>query len=160
MMPIFTKSARIISPFDDVWNFHSNIDGLEQLTPAWINLKIKSVVDSKGKQIQGNLSEGAKIVVTIHPLKIGSPVIWNIQILEISKQSSGAFFQDDVSGKPFQKWIHTHSFSPLGGHTILTDRVDYSLSGLLSRFSILCHPILWIMFTMRHYQLNKLLQKD
>ena len=59
-MPIFTKSSRIISPFDDVWNFHSNIAGLEQLTPPWMNLKIESVVDSKGNQIQGNLQKVTK----------------------------------------------------------------------------------------------------
>ncbi len=156
-MPIFTKSSRIISPFDDVWNFHSNIAGLEQLTPPWMNLKIESVVDSKGNQIQGNLPEGAKIVATIQPFKIGSPIVWNVTILEIDEKSNSAFFRDDVSGKPFQRWIHTHSFSSQGDHTSLTDKVEYNLGGFLSPFSLFCYPLFWVMFTMRHYQLNKLL---
>ncbi len=160
IMPIFTKSVRVNSPLDDVWNFHSNIDGLEYLTPSWMNLKIESVVDSNGKKIKVGLPVGTAILASIHPFKIGQPVIWNVQILERNKQQTSAFFRDDVSGKPFQKWTHTHSFSTYGDCTILTDHVDYDLGGFLSSFSILCYPIFWIMFAMRQYQLKKVFRND
>ena len=67
---------------------------------------------------------------------------------------------DDVSGKPFQKWTHTHSFSTSRDCTILTDQVDYNLGGFLSPFFILCYPIFWIMFAMRQYQLKKVFRND
>lgn len=159
-MPTFTKSVRVNSPLEDVWDFHSTIGGLEHLTPSWMNLKIESVVDSDGKKIKDTLPVGTKILASIHPFKIGPPIIWNVQILERDKQQTSAFFRDNVSGKPFQKWIHTHSFSTCKNGTILTDRVDYKLDGFLSPFSILCHPIFWVMFTMRQYQLKSVFRKD
>ena len=159
-MPIFTKSVRVNSSLNDVWDFHSNIDGLKRLTPSWMNLKIESVVDSNGKKIKIGLPVGTTVLASIRPFKIGHPVVWNVQILERSKQQTSAFFRDDVSGKLFQKWTHTHSFSTSGTCTILTDQIDYKLGGFLSPFSILCYPLFWVMFAMRQYQLKKVFRND
>tara|TARA_A100001037_G_scaffold306756_1_gene355037 strand:- start:6814 stop:7191 length:378 start_codon:yes stop_codon:yes gene_type:complete len=124
-----------------------------------MNLEIKSIKDSSGKKIKGELVTGSQIMAKIHPFHIGSPIIWDVQILEREKQQNSAFFKDHVSGKPFQRWVHTHTFLKQEGKTVLIDQVDYKLEGLLGPFSLLCLPLFWAMFTMRQYQLRKLLDR-
>ncbi len=158
LMPTFTRSTRVNSPMSRVWKFHSKISGLEMLTPSWFHLKIESITDASGKPSAENLSKGTTIVTSINPFKIGSPIIWNVKISDMGNTSSGSFFRDIVTGKPFEKWVHTHSFKPEANHTIMTDSVEYLFEGFLRPFSILFIPFFWIIFTLRHHQVKKLMR--
>ena len=160
LMPTFTRSTRVNSPISQVWKFHSKISGLEMLTPSWFHLKIESISDASGKPSSENLSKGTTIVTSINPFKIGSPIIWNVKISDMGDTSSGSFFRDIVTGKPFEKWVHTHSFKSGANYTIMTDSVEYLFEGFLRPFSILFIPFFWIMFTLRHHQVKKLMKLE
>ena len=38
-MPTYRRTTRIAAPIDEVWAFHSTIDGLVALTPDWMPLQ-------------------------------------------------------------------------------------------------------------------------
>jgi len=51
-MPTYERETTVDSPFDDVWAFHSQVSGLEAVTPDWLDLRVERVIGPDGERIR------------------------------------------------------------------------------------------------------------
>ncbi|KTG30725.1 SRPBCC family protein [Haloferax profundi] len=126
-MPVYQRRTRVAAPLERVWEFHSDISGLEALTPAWMNLEIVAVRGPDGDSNPDELVAGTEIEMSMRPFGVGPRQRWVSRILGREKDESTAWFRDDMAGGPFERWVHTHRFVADGDETIIDDRVAYEL---------------------------------
>lgn len=60
-MATYRRETRIEAPFEEVWTFHSTTDGLEALTPEFMNLEVGGVTGPDGDPDPDELDAGARI---------------------------------------------------------------------------------------------------
>ncbi len=131
-MPTYRRTTRVPAPIDEVWAFHSTIDGLRALTPDWMNLRIPRVEGPAGEPDPDVLVEGSRIEMSMHPFGIGPRQEWTSVIVDREPAGEApvddhASFVDEMVGGPFRTWEHTHSFYADGEETLLVDSVEYRL---------------------------------
>ncbi|GAB7008624.1 SRPBCC family protein [Halorubrum trueperi] len=131
-MPTYRRTTRVPAPIDEVWTFHSEIDGLQELTPDWMNLEIDGVEGPDGTADPEVLVEGSRIRMSIRPFGVGPRQRWISRIVEREpdrREAVGpsARFVDVMGGGPFRRWEHTHAFYEDGEETLVVDTVDYRL---------------------------------
>jgi ligand-binding SRPBCC domain-containing protein len=110
-----TREQLIPLPVEEVFAFFADPQNLELLTPAWLNFQILTPPPIE-------MRIGSEID---HRLRIrGVPVRWRSEITAWQP--------------PFRRWIHTHTFQPMHGGTLVTDIVDYAVPGgsLVERFLV------------------------
>ena len=129
-MPTYRRTTRVPAPIDEVWAFHSTIDGLRELTPDWMHLRISGVEGPDGQPDPDVLTEGSQIQMSIRPFGVGPRQRWVSDIVERREGDGEAMFRDEMREGPFPHWVHTHSFRADGDDgTIVRDRVEYELPG-------------------------------
>jgi ligand-binding SRPBCC domain-containing protein len=158
-MPTYTREIRVDAPFEDVWAFHSQVSGLEALTPGFMNLEVKAVTGPDGEANPEILEPGSRIDMSMRPGGVLPQQTWTSIITERQERTDSAFFCDEMEGGPFPEWVHTHSFFTDNGATIIHDQVEYSLpfvGGALGRLGNLVgfEP----MFRFRHRKTRELLE--
>ncbi|MES3161838.1 MAG: SRPBCC family protein [Halorubrum sp.] len=131
-MPTYRRTTRIAAPIEDVWAFHSTIDGLRELTPGWMNLRIAGVEGPDGESDPEVLTAGSRIRMSVAPFGIVPRQRWTSRIVEREPDGTEsvderAYFVDDMFDGPFRKWEHTHAFHADGDETHLVDTVRYRL---------------------------------
>lgn len=126
-MPVFSRQTRVRAPFEEVWEFHSRSEGLEELTPAFMRLRIERIIDPSGERDPDYLFEGTRIDATVRPFGIGSRRGWTSVIVDRSTSPGAAAFVDEMEDGPFPRWRHTHSFYADGSETLIRDRIKYQL---------------------------------
>ncbi|KAB1196089.1 MULTISPECIES: SRPBCC family protein [Haloferax] len=126
-MPVYQRRTRVAAPLERVWEFHSDISGLEALTPEWMNLEIVAVRTPEGTDDAAGLVAGTEIEMSMRPFGVGPRQQWVSRILDRQEGETTAWFRDDMVGGPFRKWVHTHRFAADGEETIIEDRVEYEL---------------------------------
>ncbi len=126
-MPSYERETIVRAPLSEVWEFHSQISGLEALTPDWMGLRVESVVGPDGERDPDRLDAGSEIDLSIRPFGVGPRQHWTSVITESAFDETSAYFRDEMVHGPFDRWIHTHSFFPDGDRTILRDHVEYEL---------------------------------
>jgi uncharacterized protein (TIGR01777 family) len=100
---------------DEVFPFFCDEKNLERLTPEILNFH----VIGKSTEV---IEEGTLID---YRLKIrGVPAKWRTKILDWVPNEK---FVDTQLKGPYALWHHTHEFRPLGGGTLLTDRVLFKI---------------------------------
>ena len=139
-MANYERITRIDAPLEDVWDFHSRIEGLEALTPSWMNLRVESVIGSDGEADPEVLEAGAEAALSIRPFGVGPRQHWTSLITERDREAGAAYFRDEMIHGPFDRWIHTHAFYADGERTILRDALEFDLpmgelGGALTPFS-------------------------
>ncbi len=159
-METYRRETRVRAPFDRVWEFHSTTDGLEALTPNWMNLRVDAVYGPDGEEDPEVLLEGSRIEATVRPLGVGPRQAWTSVIREREEGSGSAAFVDTMDGGPFPQWEHTHTFFEDGDATVVRDHVTYELPfGALGRA---VGPLSWIgfepMFRYRHRRTKEILE--
>jgi ligand-binding SRPBCC domain-containing protein len=151
-METFERDVRVDAPLADVWEFHSTIDGLLALTPAWANLRVDGIDWPEGDGEENDLLvEGTRIHMSVQPFGVGPRQTWTSHITErVEELADGrAYFVDEMVDGPFPAWRHTHSFSADGDQTVARDRVEYRAP--LGPLGALGAPaVLWPMFRFRH----------
>ncbi|WP_246999339.1 SRPBCC family protein [Halosolutus gelatinilyticus] len=142
-MPSYERETRIDAPLENVWAFHSRVEGLETLTPAWMGLRVESVVGPDGEPNPDRLEAGSEIDLSIRPFGVGPRRRWTSIITERERDDGTAYFRDEMVRGPFDRWVHTHAFYADGDRTVLHDHVDYELplSGTLGGVSSAAAPI-------------------
>ena len=120
------------APIDDVWAFHSTIDGLRVLTPAWMHLEIDEITGPNGTSEPSVLVDGSQIRMSMRPFGVGPRQRWISAITErvpagTETVGTSARFVDEMIGGPFKRWVHTHAFYADGDETLLVDTVNYRL---------------------------------
>ncbi len=111
----FYSETWINKPIKEVFNFFSEAQNLEQITPPWVNFKIKDMSTT-------SIEKGTIInyQIKIH----GIPQIWQT---EITKWEPPHCFVDNQKSGPYSRWAHTHEFKELCGGTLIVDQVAYRL---------------------------------
>lgn len=159
-MATYTRRTRVAAPLSAVWEFHSNVSGLEALTPDWMGLDVVSVRGPDGELDPEVLEVGAKIRMSMQPLGVGPPQRWTSHIVARDADEHRAMFRDEMVGGPFQRWVHTHRFYADGDETLVEDHLEYELPGgavgrALSPFGVVGFEP---MFRQRHATTKQLLE--
>ncbi|WP_132057520.1 SRPBCC family protein [Halorussus amylolyticus] len=160
-MPTYQREVRVEAPLDEVWEFHSRIEGLERLTPDWMHLRIESVRGPDGDETE-MLDTGTEIRMAIRPFDVGPRQRWTSRITRRDRGRETAMFEDVMDDGPFPTWRHSHQFYAAADSpdeaTIVRDRVEYELpivGGLLG-------PLGWLgfepMFLDRHRRTKRILE--
>ncbi len=135
-MGVYERETRVRAPFERVWEFHSRAEGLEALTPGFLNLEVHQVVGPDGEEDPGIMEAGAKAYSSVRPFGVGPRQSWVSVIVEREKEDGSAYFVDEMEEGPFPEWRHTHTFYADGEETIINDRVEYRLPlGLLGKIA-------------------------
>jgi ligand-binding SRPBCC domain-containing protein len=128
-MATYQRRTRVRAPFETVWRFHSTADGLEALTPAFLNLEVERVVGPDGASDPEVLEAGSVVEASIRPFGVGPRQSWTSRIVERAGSEGAAMFRDAMEEGPFPRWEHTHQFFADGEATVVEDRVEYELPG-------------------------------
>ncbi|MFD1512315.1 SRPBCC family protein [Halomarina rubra] len=126
-MPTYRRQTRVRAPFEEVWEFHSGIGGLEALTPAFMNLRVDEVVGPDGERDPGVLAAGSRVHASVRPFGVGPRQRWVSVIVDREETEGSAYFVDEMEEGPFPFWRHTHSFYADGEETVVEDSVEYEL---------------------------------
>jgi ligand-binding SRPBCC domain-containing protein len=131
-MPTYRRTTRVPAPIEDVWAFHSTVDGLQELTPDWMRLRVDGVTGPDGSPDPEVLVAGSEIEMSIRPFGVGPRQRWTSRIVErepggTASPERSARFVDEMEGGPFRRWEHTHAFYADGDETLLVDTVAYRL---------------------------------
>ena len=125
----------------NVFEFFSNVHGLETLTPPWLHFKVRSVnrpVIGEGVEIEYKLR--------VH----GIPLRWKSRITDWNPPFG--FVDEQIVG-PYRWWHHEHQFMECDEGTWVTDRVDYGVPlGWLSHRFLVSRDLHQI-FRFRHEKL-------
>ncbi len=126
-MPTYSRRTRVPAPLSDVWAFHSRVEGLETLTPAFLHLDVGTVRGPDGEPDPELLVEGTEIELSLTPFGVFPRQRWVSKITEREEKEGRAWFRDEMRDGPFPHWVHTHLFFADGDETVVEDRVAYEL---------------------------------
>lgn len=159
-MAVYRRQVRVAAPFEEVWDFHSRVSGLEALTPGWMGLDVEAVRGPDGDPDPEILEVGAQIRMAMRPLGVAPTQRWVSRITERERGDDQGYFRDDMEGGPFAKWAHTHRFVADGEGTIVDDEVEYELpgGGVGRAVSPLARIGFEPMFLFRHRKTRELLE--
>ena len=161
-MASYERETRVRAPFERVWEFHSRVEGLEALTPDFMNLRVERVVAPDGTDDRDQVMvEGARAESSVRPFGVGPRQRWTSLIVERDENEGSAYFVDEMTEGPFPEWRHTHSFYADGEFTIVRDHVDYRLPGgpLGDAASVFGRVGFEPMFRYRHRRTRELLEE-
>ena len=128
-MATYRRETYVDAPFEDVWAFHSTTEGLEALTPGFMNLEVEAVTGPEGETDPEELDAGSRIDLSVQPFGIG-PRRHMVSVIADREHGDGAgMFQDTMESGPFAEWEHTHQFFSDGDGTRLVDHVRYDFPG-------------------------------
>lgn len=161
-MQTYERSVRVDAPLSSVWEFHSTTDGLEALTPSWMNMRIREVRGPDGTADPDVLDVGAVVRVSIRPFDVGPVQEWTSEITARESVDGSAYFQDVMTDGPFEQWEHTHLFYADDNQTIVRDRIAYELP--LGAVGRVLGPLGVVgfepMFRYRHRRTKELLESE
>jgi ligand-binding SRPBCC domain-containing protein len=158
-MATYQREVWVDAPFDEVWRFYSTVDGLEALTPEWMNLRVEEVRGPNGETDPKVLEAGAKIRMSLRPFDVGPRQRWISRIVQRTEDDGAAMFQDEMDGGPFPDWQHTHQFYAGDGKTLVRDVVNYRFPALGETGSPLAKVGFEPMFAYRHRKTKELLER-
>ena len=104
-------------PIHEVFEFFSNAENLNLITPPEFNFKILSPLPIK-------MYAGTRIEYSIK-FK-GIPFKWKTEISAWEKEQ---YFIDKQLSGPYKIWEHTHLFKAVEGGTEMTDKLSYLAHG-------------------------------
>ena len=117
------RSQHLPITIETAWDFFSNPHNLQQITPAWLGLKITNAIPKK-------MHAGMIIHYHVKPL-FQIPTTW---ISEITHALEPVFFVDEMRSGPYRFWHHQHRFIEKTDGIEALDQVHYALRfGLLGQ---------------------------
>jgi ligand-binding SRPBCC domain-containing protein len=139
-MKIFTleRSLWVPAPIEQVFEFFSQAENLERLTPAFLGFRILTpppIVLRQGTIIDYRIS--------LH----GFPISWRS---EITHWDPPHRFVDEQRRGPYRVWKHVHDFERQGDGTRVIDRVEYATWGGALVNALFVGPDLRRIFSYRH----------
>ncbi|HET7325410.1 MAG TPA: SRPBCC family protein [Halococcus sp.] len=159
-MSVYEHESHVHAPFEEVWRFYSTLDGLEALTPGFMNLRVEAARGPDGEPDPEILAEGAEADLSVRPFGVGPRQGWTTRIVARRREEGAGLFRDEMRDGPFPRWVHTHSFYADGERTLVRDHVEYELPfGELGR---LAGPFGFVgfepMFRYRHRETRRRLE--
>ncbi len=104
-------------PIEEVWDFFSRPENLNEITPDNMSFQILSSI--KGQRMY----PGMIIQYKVSPFP-GLPMDWITEITQIQEHK---FFIDDQRVGPYALWHHQHHFEEKDGGTLMTDILHYQV---------------------------------
>ncbi len=121
---VLRAEQRIPRPLDEVFEFFSRAENLEQITPPWLNFRIRNVQPSP-------VAAGTLIRYSLRWHVF--PIRWTTRIE--TWQPPHRFVDLQLRG-PYALWRHEHRFEAIPGGTLMSDTVQYRLPlGALGRLA-------------------------
>ncbi|WP_396623687.1 SRPBCC family protein [Luteitalea sp.] len=121
-----STTAWLPQSVDEVFPFFGDAHNLDILTPPWLSFEI--LTPRPIPMHAGTLID--------YRIKLrGIPMRWRTRI---SLWEPNRRFVDEQLRGPYLEWIHTHTFEPLDGGTLMKDTVRYRVpgGGLVNRFFV------------------------
>lgn len=113
-MKKFEKISTINCKIEDLFEFHTDMRNLENITPP----------DTKVDLINKDFVPHEGGVLKIKTVKSFIPTTWEVQIAKIQKPN---ILVDIALKSPFKYWKHSHVFTQKGNICELKDIVEYEL---------------------------------
>lgn len=104
-------------PLNEVWDFFSRPENLNEMTPEDMSFEILS--DIAGKEMY----VGMIILYKVSPL-LGIKMRWATEITHIEPIR---YFVDEQRSGPFAMWHHEHHFEEVEGGVKMTDLLHYAV---------------------------------
>lgn len=104
-------------PLDEVWEFFSRPENLNNMTPDSVSFEILSEVAGV------RMFPGMIIRYRISPFG-GIKMRW---VTEITHVQEGQYFIDEQRFGPYAFWHHLHRFEPRGEGVLMTDILHYKV---------------------------------
>lgn len=124
---VFQKAVVINRNINTVFNFFSNAENLNKITPAMLGFKM--ITKPPFEMKVGTLID--------YQIKLyGIPFRWKSKI---TKWNPPFMFEDTQIKGPYKIWIHEHRFEERGESTLVTDTVNYLSPGW--KFEFIPHRI-------------------
>lgn len=112
-----SREITVPAPVEDVFEFFSNAENLEKLTPASLRFEILTPLPIEMKL-------GAFIEYRLRLLSV--PFRW---MTEITVWEPGVRFVDVQRAGPYLLWEHEHFFEAIEGGTVIRDRLRFAVPG-------------------------------
>lgn len=113
----FSCEQTIPGELEQVFEFFSDPQNLETITPPWLRFRVLS--SSTPRIEDGTLID--------YKLRIrGIPVRWRSRIRRWNPPHE--FIDEQLLG-PYRTWVHHHTFEPVEGGVLCGDHVDYDVVG-------------------------------
>jgi hypothetical protein len=109
------REQRVPRPLPEVFDFFSQAENLDRLTPPWLRFQIVT-------QTPITVQEGT--IIDYRLRYRGLPVRWQT-LIEVWEP--GVRFVDRALKSPYALWRHTHTFEETPNGTIISDHVEYAL---------------------------------
>jgi ligand-binding SRPBCC domain-containing protein len=112
---VFRAEQFVPRPIAEVFDFFSNAENLQVITPKWLRLRILSVGPvpmRRGTRLRYSLRWGI------------FPIRWTTEIVEW--EPPHRFVDVQLKG-PYKMWCHEHRFAADGPGTCIHDEVQYML---------------------------------
>jgi ligand-binding SRPBCC domain-containing protein len=139
-----------LRPIEDVFDFFSRPENLEEITPPFLRFQIVSA--------ERELHPGSRIEYRLRVR--GLPMRW---VSEISEWDPPRKFADTQLRGPYAMWRHQHIFVPENGGTRIIDDVEYALPfGMIGRLvhALVVRRDVERIFDFRQRRLEELLGKS
>jgi len=108
----------IHASLEQVWNFFSSPENLDNLTPENMAFEITS------QKPVPKMFEGQIIKYKVSPL-LNIPMHWKTLISEVKESE---YFVDEQLEGPYKYWRHKHIFEALDSNTVkMNDELEYAL---------------------------------
>jgi ligand-binding SRPBCC domain-containing protein len=104
---------------DEAWDFFSNPQNLETITPD--NMSFKTISKYQGDKVYA----GQIIEYKVSPL-LGIPLYWMTEIIHVEDKK---YFVDEQRYGPYSLWHHQHHFRSIEGGVEMTDIIHYKIPG-------------------------------
>ena len=114
---ILERKQLINADIEDVWDYFSSPENLNDLTPGNMGFKILSPTPVP------KMHEGQIIEYRVSPI-LSIPLYWKTIIKEVVQYES---FIDIQAKGPYKLWKHTHRYEQMGDQVLMTDKVEYIL---------------------------------
>lgn len=147
----FRAEVQLRQEPEEVFEFFSNPQNLNEITPRWLHFSIQT-------RMPVEMKEGT---ILDYRLKIrGLPVSWKSKI---TIWNPPVLFVDFQTKGPYQLWEHRHEFERIPGGTVVKDIVRYAVPGGLLEPAInrfLVHPDIRRIFEYRGAKLLEIFERN
>ena len=111
------RVQKIHTGIDVAWNYFSDPNNLQAITPADMNFKVISTYNGN------KMYAGQVIEYKVSPV-LNIPLYWMTEITHVEDKK---YFVDEQRFGPYTLWHHQHHFKEVNGFVEMTDIVHYKL---------------------------------
>ena len=111
----FTKTQKLPSTIDEIWDFISTPENLKEITPDYLGFEDTS--NNHGRKMY----PGMIITHKVSPL-FGIKMNWMTEITHVKEKE---YFVDEQRVGPYKLWHHQHMIEPIQSGVLMTDTITY-----------------------------------